>query len=87
MDWQTLATPIILAVVPILVLFIKKVIPETMSWIYPIIATALGAVLDTLQQYATSQPLTPGKGALLGLAAVGVREVVDQLRKMKTGPQ
>lgn len=81
-DWNTIAMPVIVAVIPVIILGIKKVVPESWSWVYPILATLLGSVLDTVNAWATGAAGSPAKGAALGLVAVGVREIIDQLRKL-----
>lgn len=86
MNWVTLLTPLIVALVPILVILAKQVIPARYAVFYPLIATALGPVLDYLSTYLTGLPASPGLGVLMGMAGVALREVVDQLRKMRTGP-
>ena len=86
MDWKTLFVPIVIALVPIIVALLKRFIPPSQAWLYPLLATGLGALLDTVSQYATGTSLGPRWGAVLGLAGVGLREVVDQLRNIRTGP-
>ena len=86
LDWQSLMGPVVIALVPIIVALLKKLIPESMSWLFPVLATVLGAALDTLSQYTTGISRGPAAGAALGLAGVGLREVIDQLRKPRLGP-
>lgn len=86
MDWLTLLTPVIVALVPILVILFKKMIPDRYAVFYPLIATALGPVLDYLSTYLTGLAAAPGRGLLMGMAGVALREIIDQLRKLKTGP-
>jgi hypothetical protein len=86
MDWTTLFTPLIVALVPILVILVKKVIPDRYAVFYPVAATVLGPILDYLSTWVTAQPASPGRGVLMGMAGVALREVIDQLRKLKTGP-
>ena len=86
MDWLTLLTPLIVALVPILVILFKQVIPARYAVFYPLIATALGPVLDYLSTYLTGLPASPGIGVLMGMAGVALRELVDQIRKAKYLP-
>jgi hypothetical protein len=76
-----LLTPIVLVVVPLLVAALKRAIPPGHAYLIPILATMLGAALDTLGQLVTANAITPGLGTAVGLASVGLREIVDQLRK------
>jgi hypothetical protein len=86
MEWTTLLTPLIVALVPILVILAKKIIPDKYAVFYPLIATALGPVLDWASTYLTSQAASPGRGVLLGMAGVAVREIVDQVKKAVNPP-
>lgn len=83
-DWTTFAMPVIVAVIPVIIAGVKKIVPPSWSWVYPLLATGLGAVLETVNAYATGAAASPGKGAALGLVAVGVREIIDQLKKLGT---
>jgi hypothetical protein len=64
----------------------KKIIPDRYAFVYPMIASALGPALDYLSTYATGAAVNPAKGLLMGMAAVALREMLDQLKKIKTGP-
>lgn len=87
MDWNTLFAPVVIALVPILVALLKRVIPPSQGWLYPLLATGLGALLDTVSSYASGTSLGPKWGAVLGLAGVGLREIIDQLRQVvRIGP-
>ena len=81
LDWATLSTPVIIALVPILVMLIKKLIPDRLTWLIPLIATALGPVLDFLQSTFTTVAPTSARAIGLGLAGIGIRELIDQIRK------
>jgi hypothetical protein len=80
MDYNTLIAPIIVAAVPLVVRYAKKLVGGT-TWLIPIIASALGVAADTIAAYAFNVPVTPMVGAILGLAGVGLREVVHELTK------
>lgn len=73
-------TPVIVAAVPLAVMLLKKVISPA-PWVLPILAGALGVAADALAAYALNVPVSPQVGAVLGLAGVGLREIVDQLKK------
>lgn len=85
-DWSTLLTPLIVAVVPIVVAIAKRWMPDRWTVLYPLLATALGPVFDYLSTWLTQQPASPGRGLLMGMAAVALREILDQARKGPAGP-
>jgi len=72
--------------VPLLVAIGKWAVPRMPAWILPIVAPALGALIDFLSAWATGAAANPVVGALLGSAGVGIREIVDQVKgRIKTG--
>lgn len=80
MDSQTivsLATPVI---VPLIIAGVKKILPSIPTWLIPVMTPFLGASVDVLNHFATGSSTNLLLSALLGLAGVGVREVVDQLK-------
>ena len=84
MNWDALLAPVIIAAVPILVAFFKKLVPTTyrdeLTLIYPVLATALGPALDYGLTFISSHQT--GKYALLyGMAGVALREILDQIKK------
>ena len=81
LDWATLSTPVIIAMVPILVMLIKKIIPNRLTWILPLIATALGPTLDWLQSTFTTVVPNSTRAILLGMSGVALREIIDQIKK------
>ncbi|HSE02881.1 MAG TPA: hypothetical protein VLK35_01910 [Methylomirabilota bacterium] len=80
-NWQVLFAPVVIALIPILVNFIKKLIPAQFTWAIPLLAMVLGPVADFVSQQATGTGVGPVAAAALGLAAVGLREIVNQLRQ------
>lgn len=82
MDWSALIQPAIVAAVPLLTMFAKKVIPDRAKVAIPLVAVAFGPVLEAVASGLQSQPASPGKGLLLGAAGVALREVVDQAKKI-----
>lgn len=82
MDWLNILTPVIIALVPLLVMVAKRWIPKRMPWVYPLLATGIGAALDAVTQALTLTPAgSSWRGVVLGLAGVGLREIYDQLQK------
>ena len=66
--------------VPLLVALGKWGLPKVPLWILPILAPALGALVDYLAALATGSAASPILGAALGSAGVGVREIFDQAK-------
>ena len=86
LDWATLSTPVIIAIVPILVALFKKIAPaESHKWLYPVMASAFGAALTAIDGALGNVGMTPLYGVLLGMAGVALREVIDQVKKTATG--
>lgn len=75
--WVALFTPVI---TPLIIAGIKKITPKIPSWTLPIIAPVLGMMIDYINAFATGHSTNTLVAAALGLAGVGVREVVDQLK-------
>lgn len=75
-------TPIL---APIIVTLVKLVLSKLPKWLLPILAALSGVGIDFAYGLATTTyQSNVFIGALLGLAGVGLREVVDQLNKSKS---
>lgn len=73
--WNTL----VVALVPIIVAGIKKVLPNIPKLAWPVGAAVLGVVSNWLLWKAGALPNSSwALGALCGAAGVGVREITDQ---------
>lgn len=70
--------------VPLLVAVAKWVLPFLPAWTLPIIAPALGALLDQVTTLASGQQSHVVAAAILGSAGVGLREIIDQVRQKVT---
>ena len=81
MEWSTLLTPLIVALVPLLTMLGKRYLPARYKVMVLGLAVSLGPVLDYLSTWLSQQPASPGRGVLLGMAGVALREVIDQVRK------
>lgn len=75
-------TPIL---VPILLLGVKKILPNIPGWVIPILAPLLGVLTDVVNSMATGHQSNLLLSALLGLAGVGLREVKDQIKPAVNG--
>ena len=71
-------TPVL---VPLLIMLIKRGLAYLPSWTIPVAAIVLGALIDAINGWTTGANLGGPWGAVLGAAGVGVREVLDQVRK------
>lgn len=80
-----LATLLIPLLVPLLVRWVRAAVPALPKPIVPILAPVLGAVLAGLGDATGATAIGAAGGAGLGLAAIGVREVVDQGVKAARG--
>lgn len=85
---QALLLIIIPLLVPILVALGKSVLPKVPTWLLPILAPALGALIDYLGTLATGGTPSPITAALYGSAGVGIRELMDQAKqRIVDGPK
>jgi hypothetical protein len=84
---QQIGLPIVALLVPLVVQLLKtKVMPSIPVWLIPILALVLGPLGEFAVAKLTATTMTGWSGALAGLAGVGVREIVDQLRKALAPP-
>jgi hypothetical protein len=68
-------------VTPIIIAAIKGITLKVPKWSLPLLAGLIGGLIDTLGALATNDQFSPIHGAFLGLAGVGLREALDQLKK------
>ena len=80
-----ISEPLIAILVPIIVAGIHALVARLPKWSLPIIAGALGPVVDTTLALIPTVDAVGWEATLLGLAGVGVREVVDQITKAVKG--
>lgn len=80
--WNQLLMPLIVAVVPLIIAVLKRWIPPSFYWTLPLLATGLGPLVDFLSLKATGTGHGIIAGAAYGLMGVGLRELVDQLKKL-----
>jgi ApbE superfamily uncharacterized protein (UPF0280 family) len=85
-DWTTAFTPVLIGVIPVLVHYVKRTIPESMTWMVPVFAMILGPVADAISMKATGVGVGPMAAVGLGLASIGLREIVNQLTKAAKPP-
>lgn len=67
--------------VPLFIALAKMLIPMLPGWLLPIIAPILGGLADAGLAYVSGGTANPVLGAILGSAGVGVREIVDQIKR------
>jgi uncharacterized RDD family membrane protein YckC len=75
MKWDLIIIP----VVPVILAIMKQLIPKIPKMWIPIAAAVIGALAELAMGYSG----IPGWGAILGMAGVGLREIVDQIRKSR----
>ena len=83
-DLSTVLLGLIPVLVPLLVALGKVFVPRLPSWLLPIAAPALGALINWLTSLATGSAASPVLALALGSAGVGLREIVDQLKQQAT---
>lgn len=72
---------IITAVVPVLILVTKTLIPKIPKFLLPILAPILGAGMDIALHFAGASTAGVIMGAVMGGLGTWLRETVDQLKK------
>ncbi len=86
-DLSAVWTAAIAVVVQLVVALLKKLIPKIPKPLLPIGATVLGVISDWCLAKAGALPHTSlALGALAGASGVGVREILDQLKTVVSGP-
>lgn len=78
LSWFAITIPV---VVPLLIMVIKLLLPKIPSAWWPVVAPVIGVIADFAGSQVSGLEGNPALGALLGSAGVGLREVVDQLKK------
>lgn len=77
----TVWMPVIVAIVPVVVMFAKKVIPDNLRALVPVVALVVGPILDFLISWLVGKAADPAAGVIYGSLGVVLREVVDQAKK------
>lgn len=80
----TFATPIL---VPLVIAGFKLIKPNIPTWLLPVLAGPLGALLEYINHLVMGGNMNIAVAVLLGLAGVGVREVVDQIKPSPAEPK
>ena len=81
MQNEELMRALIPVLVPFLVRQLKQLVAGLPKKSLPWVAMLLGLGLEVLRAYTTSTSMDPAIGGALGLAGVGLREIVDQSTK------
>jgi hypothetical protein len=69
--------------VPVVIAGVKLALPKIPSVVLPVLAPVLGAALEIVLHYSGLVDGNGVLGAVLGAAGVGLREVVDQVKKLQ----
>jgi len=72
---------IIPVAVPLIIALGKFFVPKLPTVLLPILAPALGTLIDYITMKITGGAFSPVTSALLGSAGVGLREILDQVRQ------
>lgn len=73
----SLLTPV---VVPLVIAGFKLISAKIPTWVFPVLAPILGALVGVISNAALQANGNLYVAAALGLAGVGVREIIDQLK-------
>jgi len=79
LPWQLSLIPLL---TPLIIAGVKILIPKIPANIIPILAPILGLILAIINNLATPETINPWLGATAGLAGVGIREILDQFKKL-----
>ena len=84
---QALAITLIAALAPVVIALVKYLVPKIPTVWLPFAAPIAGMLIDVLAQFVGSAGVSPLVAAFAGLAGVGVREAVDQVKqRIKPAP-
>lgn len=81
-----LVSALIPVIVPLVIAGIKLGLPRLPVWTLPFIAPLLGALVGLVATLTTTHSQNPWISAVLGLAGVGLREAVDQVKQQVKPP-
>jgi hypothetical protein len=73
--------------VPVIIAAVKWALPKVPAVALPILAPVLGAAMEIVLHFAGVSGSNGVLGAVLGAAGVGLREVIDQIKKLQTEGQ
>jgi hypothetical protein len=76
--WQLAIIPVL---TPLIIAGVKLLMPKIPTVVLPFLAPVLGAAIDLIAHFATGANLNVWLSAGLGLAGVGLREIVDQSKQ------
>lgn len=80
---DSILTWLIPIIVPLIIAGCKKLLPGLPKVWLPILGPILGAAIDIVGQFTTGAAGNLWLAVGLGAAGVGLREIVDQVRKVK----
>ncbi len=86
---RTEANGLLLALIPLLVPVIVAIAKTALKWLptwaLPILAAAMGELLNVVSGLAGGPTTTVLGGVILGSSGVGLREIIDQLNQKRKG--
>lgn len=78
LDWMAM----IAVAVPALLAILKLLVPAVPPALIPFLAPVLGMVIDIVSAWFAGNPPSPLVGATWGMVGVGLREIIDQTKKI-----
>lgn len=75
---------VIVALTPIVIAGIKKLVPVIPGVMFPFIAPVVGLILNWISTFATGHAADPVVGAITGALGLWLRELVDQTKQTMT---
>jgi hypothetical protein len=81
MDTQTIINILTPVIAPAVVFLVKLVWTKIPTVLIPVLATIIGAGGNLAATYVAGHPTNIGIAIALGLASIGAREIVDQIKK------
>jgi len=82
-QYQELLVPAIIVIVPALIGLLKVASVAIPKPVIPVLVIGLGATLQLGAAYVTDSALSPTVAAAYGSASIGLRELIDQLNKLR----
>jgi len=76
----------IVVLVPAIIAGVKLLLPRLPRWVLPLLAPLIGVALDQLGRMTLGTDSNGWLAMVLGGAGTGLREIGDQLKKIKPAP-
>lgn len=87
LDPNLVVISLVPVIAPLATALVKWLTPRIPPWALPTLCAALGTLATYIATATTSADLNPWLGILLGVAGIGVREILDQTKKAIKPPE